>query len=95
MYTLRPFNFQADVHYLELVQARHKISFSSKIHSDVVQHLLCFYPGNLKKNLVDANKGTTLPGRCHSFNIRSRREIFIYTLPTGRSALILIRVLLC
>ena len=62
-YTLGPCTFEAGVHYLELVQAslhRHKYTYFSDYHCDVVQLLLCLYPGNLNKNLIDANKGTTI-----------------------------------
>jgi hypothetical protein len=51
------------VHYLELVQAalhRHKYTYFSDYNCDVVQLLFCVYPGNLTKNLIDANKGLTL-----------------------------------
>ena len=39
---------------------RHKYSYFSEFNCDVVQLLLCLYPGNLKKNLIDANKGTPM-----------------------------------
>ena len=63
IYTFGPCTFEAGVHYLELVQAallRHKYTHFSDYGCAVVQLLLCLYPDNLKKNLFDANKGTTL-----------------------------------
>ena len=62
-YTLGPCTFEACVYYLELVQDtlhRQKYTYYSDYHCDVVQLLLCLYPNNLKKILIDANIGTTL-----------------------------------
>ena len=52
-YTLQPCTFEAGVHYLELVQAalhRRKYTYFSDFNCDVMQLILCLYPGNLQKN---------------------------------------------
>jgi hypothetical protein len=62
-YSLQPCTFEYGVHYLELVQSalhRHKYTHFSNHHCDVTQLIFCLYPGNLKKNLIDANKKSTL-----------------------------------
>jgi len=54
---------EAGVHYLEFVQAalhRHKYSYFLEFNCEVVQLFLSLYPGNVKKNLIDANKGTPM-----------------------------------
>ena len=48
---------------MKLVQAalhRHKYTYISQYNCDVLQLLLCLYPGNLKKNLIDVNKSSIL-----------------------------------
>ena len=50
-----PCTFEDGVHYLELVQAAlhcHKYTYFSDFNCDVMQLILCLYPGNLKKNLT-------------------------------------------
>ena len=62
-YSLGQCSFEAGVHYLELVQAalhRHQYTYFSDFNCDVMQLLLCLYPGNLKKYLIDANRTTPL-----------------------------------
>jgi hypothetical protein len=57
-YSLQPCTFESGVHYLELVQSalhRHKYTHFSDHNCDVVQLILRLHPGNLKKNLIDAN----------------------------------------
>jgi hypothetical protein len=57
-----------------------------------VQLLLCLYPGDLKKNLINANKGTTLSWS----QLKDEADIIVSTLkeagqslydplPTGKS----------
>jgi len=61
-YPPNPCTFEAGVHYLKLVQAalhRHKYTYFS-FNCDVVQFLHCLHPGNLKKNLIEANKSHSL-----------------------------------
>ena len=58
-YTLQPCTFEAGVHYLELVQAalhRRKYTYFSDFNCDVMQLILCLYPGNLKMNLMMQRK---------------------------------------
>jgi hypothetical protein len=80
---------------LELVQAalhRHKYTYFSDYNCDAVQLLLCLYPGNLKKNLIDANKGSIL----NWSEFKNEADVIVSTLreagqslydvlPTGKS----------
>ena len=95
IYALDPFTFEAGVHNLELVQValhRHKYTYIFDYHCDIMQ-LLLFYPDNLKKNLIDANKGTLSWSQ-----LKDDKDIIVSTikevdqslcdpLPTGKSVL--------